>query len=29
MLDYPIQFMGVNAPREHQRVITKLAAGLY
>jgi Uma2 family endonuclease len=29
MLDYPIQFMGVNAPREHQRVITKLVAGLY
>jgi len=29
MLDNPIQFMGVNAPREHQRVITKLVAGLY
>jgi Uma2 family endonuclease len=29
MLDYPIQFMGVNAPREHQRVITKLVARLY
>ena len=29
MLDYPVQFIGVNAPREHQRVITKLASGLY
>ena len=29
MLDYPIQFMGVNATREHQRLITKLSAGLY
>ena len=29
MLDYPIQFMGVNAPREHQRVITKLASSIY
>lgn len=24
MLDYPIQYMGVNAPLEHQRVIRKL-----
>ena len=24
MLEYPIQFMGVNAPLEHQRVIRKL-----
>lgn len=29
MLDYPIQFMGVNATREHQRLITKLSAKLY
>ena len=28
MLDLPLQ-MGVNAPREHQRVITKLSAQLY
>ena len=24
MLDYPIQYMGVNAPREHQRIISRL-----
>jgi hypothetical protein len=29
MLDYPIQFMGVNAPKEHQRVIAKLVRSLY
>lgn len=29
MLDTPIQFIGVNSPREHQRVITILSAGLY
>ncbi|MEY4538574.1 MAG: hypothetical protein RLZZ306_331 [Bacteroidota bacterium] len=28
MLDIPV-YMGVNAPREHQRVITKLSAQLY
>jgi hypothetical protein len=28
MLDYPIQYMGVNAPREHQRVISRLVRGL-
>jgi hypothetical protein len=28
MLDYPIQFMGVNAPREHQRIISRLVRGL-
>ncbi|MCU0468958.1 MAG: Uma2 family endonuclease [Arcicella sp.] len=28
MLDIPVN-MGVNAPREHQRVITKLSAHLY
>lgn len=28
MLDYPIQFMGVNAPREHQRIISRLIRGL-
>jgi Uma2 family endonuclease len=28
MLDIPV-YIGVNAPREHQRVITKLSAQLY
>ena len=28
MLDYPIQYMGVNAPKEHQRVIRKLTQEL-
>ena len=28
MLDIPV-YMGVNAPRDHQRVITKLSAQLY
>jgi hypothetical protein len=28
MLDFPV-YMGVNAPKEHQRVIAKLTAGLY
>ncbi len=28
MLDIPL-YMGVNAPRDHQRVITKLSAQLY
>ena len=28
MLDYPVQFMGVNAPKEHQRMIRKITTGL-
>ena len=28
MLDYPVQFIGVNAPREHQRTISRLIRGL-
>lgn len=28
MLDYPIQFIGVNAPKEHQRIIRKLTQEL-
>ena len=29
MLDIPVIYMGVNAPREHQRIITRLSANLY
>jgi Uma2 family endonuclease len=29
MLDIPVVYMGVNAPREHQRIITRLSAHLY
>ena len=29
MLDIPVIYMGVNAPREHQRIITRLSAHLY
>ncbi len=28
MLDYPVQFLGVNAPKEHQRVIRRITTGL-